>query len=94
MKTGAILLAAFVMAALSAAATVAGQQAPDGAPRVSLADVKKAFDAKAVVILDVRDAASYAAGHIPGAMLVPLEALAKRAPELKASKKPIVTYCA
>ena len=91
MKTRAILLAAFVVAAL---APLSGRQAPDGAPRVSLADFKKAFDAGAVVVLDVRDASSYAAGHVPGAILVPLEALAKKAPELKASKKPIVTYCA
>ena len=91
MKTRAILLAAFVMGAL---APLSGRQATDGAPRVSLADFKKAFDARAVVILDARDASSYAAGHIPGAILVPLEALAKKAPELKASKKPIVTYCA
>jgi rhodanese-related sulfurtransferase len=96
MKTRTILLAAFVMAALSAAATVAGQQVPDqsSAPRVSLADFKKAFDAGSLVILDVRDASSYAAGHIPGAILVPLDTLAKKAPELKTSKKPIVAYCA
>ena len=91
MKTRAILLVAFVMAAL---APLSGRQAPDGAPRVSLPDFKKAFDAGSLVILDVRDASSYAAGHIPGAILVPLEALAKKAPELKASKKAIVTYCA
>jgi 3-mercaptopyruvate sulfurtransferase SseA len=91
-----VLAAVAAVAALSAAATVAGQQVPDQslAPRIVLADFKKAFDAKAVVILDVRDASSYAAGHIPGAILVPLEALAKQAPELKTAKKPIVAYCA
>ena len=79
MKTRAMLLVALVLAAVSAPAGAAGQQARDEAsvPRISLADFKKAFDAKAVVILDVRDAASYAAGHIPGAILVPLEALAE-----------------
>ena len=91
MKTRTILLAAFVMAAL---APLSGRQASDGAPRVSLADFKKAFDAGSLVILDVRDASSYAAGHIPGAILVPLDTLAKKAPELKTSKKPIVAYCA
>ena len=94
MKTRSVLTVALVLAA--AAAAVAGQQVPDqsSAPRISLADFKKAFDAKAVVILDVRDPSSYAAGHIPGAILVPLEALTKHVPELKAAKKPIVTYCA
>jgi len=96
MKSRAMKLVLVVVAALSAAATVAGRQVPDPstAPRMSLADFKKAFDAKAVVILDVRDASSYAAGHIPGAILVPLEALAKHAPDLKTAKKPVVTYCA
>jgi 3-mercaptopyruvate sulfurtransferase SseA len=105
MKTRSVLVVALVLAAasvlsavaaLSAAATVAGRQVPDqsSAPRIALADFKKAFDAKAVVILDVRDASSYAAGHIPGAILVPLEALAKQAPKWKTAKKPIVAYCA
>jgi 3-mercaptopyruvate sulfurtransferase SseA len=96
MKVLAMRLVLVVVAALSATATVAGRQVPDQSspPRISLADLKKAFDAKAVVILDVRDASSYAAGHIPGAILVPLEALATHVPALKAAKKPIVTYCA
>jgi len=95
--TQRVLMRVLVVAAvLSTAATVAARQDPDpsSVPRISLADFKKAFDARAVVILDVRDASSYAAGHIPGAILVPLEDLAKKAPELKASKKAIVAYCA
>jgi predicted sulfurtransferase len=63
-------------------------------PRISLADFKKAVDAGQVLIIDVRDAGSYADGHIPGAILVPLADIAKKAPGLKASKKPIVAYCA
>jgi len=96
MKTRAVLIAALVLASASAMAAAAGRQVPDpsSAPRMPLADFKKAFDAKAVVILDVRDASSYAAGHIPGAILVPLETLTKHVPELKTAKKPIVTYCA
>jgi len=92
----ALTVVLVVVAALSAAASVAGRQVPDAssAPRISLADFKKAFDAKAVVILDVRDASSYAAGHIPGAILITLDALTKHVPELKTAKKPIVTYCA
>ena len=96
MKTRAVLILALVLASASTMAAAAGRQVPDpsSSPRISLADFKKAFDAKAVVILDVRDASSYAAGHIPGAILVPLEALAKSVPGLKTAKKPIVTYCA
>jgi rhodanese-related sulfurtransferase len=94
MKTRAMLLLALVLT--SATAGTAGPQTRDesSVPRISLADFKKAYDGNAVIILDVRDAASYIAGHIPGAILVPLEALEKKAPELRTAKKPIVAYCA
>jgi 3-mercaptopyruvate sulfurtransferase SseA len=42
----------------------------------------------------IRDAASYAEGHIPGAILIPLDAVQAKAPDLKRAKKPIVAYCA
>ena len=35
-----------------------------------------------------------AAGHIPGAILIPLQDVVRRAGELRAAKKPVVTYCA
>jgi rhodanese-related sulfurtransferase len=47
-----------------------------------------------VVVLDVRGADAYRAGHIPGAVLVPLETVAGRAAEYAKVAKPIVTYCA
>ena len=62
-------------------------------PRISLADLKKAVDAGRVLVLDVRDAASYAESHIPGAVLIPLADLQGQTARLKASKKPIVAYC-
>jgi rhodanese-related sulfurtransferase len=94
MQTRALVLAALVVAA--AATPLAGRQAPAGtaASRISITDFKKAFDAGTVVVLDVRDPYSYAEGHIPGAVLVPLDGLAKKAAELKAARKTIVTYCA
>jgi len=63
-------------------------------PRISLADFKKALDAGQILVADVRDAASYAEGHIPGAINIPLDELQAKLPALKASKKPIVAYCA
>jgi rhodanese-related sulfurtransferase len=44
------------------------------------------------VLLDVRDAASYAAGHIPGALNLPLAELDERAGAL-AREAQYVTYC-
>ena len=69
--------------------------APAGRPvRISLAEFKKLVDADAVLVIDVRDPQSYASGHIPGAVLVPLEELDRHVPRLKASTRPIVAYCA
>ncbi len=60
--------------------------------RVSLADAKAAFDSKAALFVDVRDPASYAAGHIPGAVNIPLSDLDTRYTELDSSQW-IITYC-
>lgn len=60
--------------------------------RVSLADAKTAFDAKTAVFVDVRDADSYADGHIPGALSISLAELNERLDELNRSDW-IITYC-
>jgi len=60
--------------------------------RVSLADAKQAFDQKQAVFLDVRPADSYAAGHIPGSLNIPLAELGTRINELDPNQW-IITYC-
>ena len=65
-------------------------------------DFKKLIAAKNVIIVDTRNADAYAQGHIPGAILLPLEGRLTWSDErqktvvepLKRAKKPIVTYCA
>lgn len=64
------------------------------APRITVAEFKKLRAEGEVIVLDVRDADSYKAGHIPGARSIPLDQLASHADELKAANKAIVTYCA
>jgi len=71
------------------------------APRISQADFKKLIAANNVVIVDTRVVEAFAAGHIPGALLLPLEGAMtwpeeyeKVVARLIASKKPVVTYCA
>jgi rhodanese-related sulfurtransferase len=44
-------------------------------------------------VVDVRYPRDYEAGHIPGAVLIPLELLSAYLPELSTVNKPIVTYC-
>jgi SAM-dependent methyltransferase len=61
--------------------------------RISLSEFKRLLAKDAVMVLDVRDDESYRLGHIPGAQLVPLDALSDHATELRANSKLIVTYC-
>lgn len=71
------------------------------APRISQQDFKKLIAARNVIIVDTRVADVYPFGHIPGAVLLPLEG-SLTWPEsyettvslLLATKKAVVTYCA
>jgi rhodanese-related sulfurtransferase len=80
--------------ALAGAAAAHAQGGPTEVARISLDDFKKELDAKRILVIDVRGAETYRAGHIPGALHVPLSAWAEHIAQLKASKKPIVAYCA
>ena len=86
------LIATSSLAVLMAAAVLA-QLAPE---RMDIAEFRKLHAAQKVLVVDVRDAASFANGHIPGAINVPLgqEEQAAHLRTLKAAKRPIVTYCA
>ncbi len=54
----------------------------------------RAKTAQPRVILDVRTEAEYAAGHVPGAVNIPHDQLAKRVSELEAQRdSEIVVYC-
>ena len=72
---------------------LARQLSEAAAARTTIVELKRLHDAGAVIILDVRGAGAYRQGHIPGAILVPLETAGAWAAELKAATKPIVTYC-
>jgi rhodanese-related sulfurtransferase len=72
------------------------------APRISQDEFKKLFTSRNVIIVDTRNQGAYAASHIPGAVLLPLEGL-QTWPEqyektvvsrLLATTKPVITYCA
>jgi 3-mercaptopyruvate sulfurtransferase SseA len=89
-----IAVALLALGALTA--SVRAQEDPLASPklRIEWADFKKQYDAKKIVVIDVRDIGSYEAGHIPGALTVPLDQVEARLGELKKLKKPIVLYCA
>jgi 3-mercaptopyruvate sulfurtransferase SseA len=100
MISGAVLVVAVLIYVLTNAPTTTAPQAissgittpfPD-VVRVSLADAKQAYDNQTALIVDVRDAGSYAAGHIPGAVNIPLDEIETRMNELPKDKW-IITYC-
>ncbi len=86
-----------IIVGLVIVAPVAAQE-PDlaTAPRISIAEFKPLYVGQQVLVIDVRDMASFQAGHIPGARSIPLARVLEPATlaELKAAKKPIVLYCA
>jgi rhodanese-related sulfurtransferase/DNA-binding transcriptional ArsR family regulator len=53
--------------------------------------VRRAADGE-VVLLDVRPGPEYAAGHLPGAVHIPLEELAERIDELPTDRE-VIAYC-
>lgn len=73
-------------------ATSADIHPETGIPRISVEDFRGKFDAGNVVVIDVRDSTSYAAGHIPGAMNIPFASI-QGFTDLIPKGKEIVTYC-
>jgi len=61
------------------------------APRISLADAKKAYDAGATFV-DVRDATAYKTEHVKGALHIPISEAAANEDKLPKGKK-IIVYC-
>ena len=64
----------------------------DAADAVPIEELLKRARSKAVVILDARPPSEYAAGHIPGAISVPVDELNRRLKQLPKGKQ-YVAYC-
>ena len=62
------------------------------APRISVADARKALDAGKAILVDVRGAESYKQEHAKGAISLPTGEIATRLSELPKDKQ-IITYC-
>ena len=61
--------------------------------RISASDFATLYKTGNVIVLDVRDDASFDRGHIPQARLAPLSGLRDLVSEFKNANVPIVTYC-
>jgi predicted sulfurtransferase len=103
---GAVILFTLGLLAVPGAATTLGRrsfgQETADAPRITQQEFRKLLAARNVIVVDTRNAEAFPAGHIPGALLLPLEgqltwseAYQRSVVEkLKTARKPIVTYCA
>jgi rhodanese-related sulfurtransferase len=98
-----LAIACCLLALLSVPAPRIAAQSADAidAPRISQRDFKRLIAARNVIIVDTRNADAFPLGHIPGAVLLPLEGrltwLESYEPivaTLQKTKKPVVTYCA
>lgn len=61
-------------------------------PRIAAEDLKVKVNAGAVTIIDVRDATSFASGHIPGSLNIPMASVEANLDRIPKGKE-IVTYC-
>jgi predicted methyltransferase len=73
-------------------ATTSGEAA-DPKLRITQEEFRKLLAARAVTVVDVRDAGAFSAGHIPGALSIPLDSIEQAAERLRKAGKPVVTYC-
>ncbi|MFJ9445954.1 ArsR/SmtB family transcription factor [Kitasatospora sp. NPDC101235] len=64
----------------------------DGAQEVGNEELRARAEAGEVLVLDVRPVEEYLAGHIPGALSIPIDELAERLDELPADTE-VVVYC-
>jgi 3-mercaptopyruvate sulfurtransferase SseA len=64
----------------------------DGARRVTIIELQDLIKKHEAFVLDVRNEASYNAGHIPGSKLIPAGEILNHVDELPKDKL-IVTYC-
>ena len=65
---------------------------PDGARRVTIAEMEALVKENKAVVIDVRSQDVYDAGHIPGAKLIPSNEILNHLSELPKDKL-IITYC-
>ena len=94
--SGALLLTALLTACTSSSPQAEPEspiaEAPGEVQRVTLEESNAAFDSGEAIFLDVRSESSYAAGHIPDALSIPLAELESRTDEIDPNQW-VITYC-
>ena len=87
-------MAQLIAAALTVAGLFVEAQAIRNVPRISIDELKALMAKQAVLVIDVRTAAEFATGHIPGAVNVDFTQVLQQAEKFKGETRTIVAYCA
>jgi len=93
-KTLACVLVAGLVLALPSVSLAKEEQAIRAVPRITIDELKVLMAQKSVVVLDVREPASFAKGRIPGAVNLDYTQILARGAQLAGEKRTIVAYCA
>ena len=80
-------------AAPATPAAVRTAEADAAGLRISQEEFLRLYETGGLIVLDTRTPESFASGHVPGARPAPMSVLRDLVGELKASGRPIVTYC-
>ena len=83
---------AVLVAGSYAVAQEAAPAAPDQAPRMDAAEVKRLVDKGEAVLVDVRGKEAFDGGHADGALHIPVDQVAGRLKDLPKDKL-IAAYC-
>jgi len=96
MKNKNLFIVSAFLVLFSACASPAPQipKTEDAVPRVTVEEAKSAVENGKAIIVDVRSAESYAAGHAAGAISIPLTNFENNIEDLSLEKDQwIITYC-
>lgn len=87
-------LFAAALGIVALAGAVPSAQAVRNVSRISIDELKVLMEQKAVLVIDVREADSFAKGRITGAVNVDYTLILQQAEKFMGEKRTIVTYCA
>ena len=94
MKTKVIvLIAASAVLLIAIAVTVFATDRREPGDLVGPQEAYRMVREGKAILVDVRDRASYEAGHLAGALLVPLHLVGENADRLAGHKLTLITYC-
>lgn len=98
-QTSAIPTASLPPGAIATATTTSPRPAPPevhgdrtSVQRIAVEDLRAKMNRNEVTVIDVRDAGSYGAKHIAGAMNIPFASIETMLDQIP-KDKPVITYC-